>query len=175
MSLAALRSNLAMMAQLAAAGRATARFGVVSTGHSPEYAVKVWLEPDHIETGYIPVLTPFVGNGWGLFSKPVAGDQVVVLFIDGDINSGVVVGGLYSDVDRPLNAPDRELWLQHQGGASIKFTNGNTIEINARAGMNVVGTVTADALISKTGATGTFTTPTGQIVSVQDGIITNIF
>jgi phage baseplate assembly protein V len=142
MSLAALRSNLAMMAQMAAAGIAQPRMCTVSTGHPTEYQVKVFIEPDHIETNFLPVLSSFVGNGWGMFCKPVAGDQVLVLFAEGDINCGIVVGGLYSEVDRPLAAPDREFWLTHQDGALLKFHAGGVVEMAAPGGLNITAPTT---------------------------------
>jgi phage baseplate assembly protein V len=158
MSMAALRSNLAMMARAAAAEFAPPRLCIVSTAHTTEYAVKVFIEPEHIETNYLPVVTPFVGNGWGLFCKPATGDQVLVIFIEGDINSGIVVGGLFSDVDRPLPAPERELWLVHKGGSFFKLTNDTKVLINAVSDLNLtVGgkvnlTVQGDANVTVSGA-----------------------
>jgi phage baseplate assembly protein V len=136
-SLAHLRANIAAMAQLAAAGPMHARFALVSTAHDREYAVKLLLQPEGIETGYVPVLTPFVGNGWGLFCKPVQGDQVLVLFADGDTNCGVVVGGLFSDEDVALAAPEREFWLVHGDGASLKFQAGGVVNLVAPGGLNI--------------------------------------
>jgi phage baseplate assembly protein V len=142
MSLAAWRSNLGQLAQMAAAGQAGLRLATVSTGHATEYQVKVFLQPDNIETNFLPVMTPFVGNGWGLFCKPVAGDQVLVLFVEGDINSGVVIGAIYSNVDRPLPAPDREFWLTHQDGAVLKFHAGGVVEMAAPGGLNITAPTT---------------------------------
>jgi hypothetical protein len=69
--------------------------------------------------------------------------------------------------------------------ASLQSDNGNYyIKLNPTTGaVNVLAsflTVTSDAAISGGltvggGASGTFTTPTGQTVTVQDGIVTNIY
>lgn len=52
--------------------------------------------------------------------------------------------------------------------------NGMHLQINAE--VDIVGSLGVSGnVVVGTGATGSFTTPTGQVVTVQDGIITNIF
>lgn len=142
MSRAAWRSNLQQIAALAAGGVMTARYATVSTPHNKEHAVKVLLQPSGIESNYLPVLTPFVGNGWGMFCKPDKGDQVLVVYAEGDINCGVVVGGIFSDVDRPLPAPAGEFWMVHKAGAFLKFLNDGTVSLSASAGLNITAPTT---------------------------------
>jgi phage gp45-like len=106
---------------------------------------------------------------------------VVVDFIGGDKEVGVIRGGVFNREDRCLVVPSGEFWLVHQSGAYFKLTNDGKAkvggsEIDLIGFINAVGSMNVSAnLAVGTGASGSFTTPTGQIVSVSGGIITNIF
>lgn len=145
--LAAMRSNLAAMAQMAAQGFAGSALALVTSYDPDHFAVKVTLQPppaegDAAETGWLPVWSPWIGNTWGLFSPPSIGDQVLVLFPGGDGQIGIVIGGIFSDVDKPLPAPAGEFWLKHKQGASLKFTNDGKVSVVAPAGLFVTGDTT---------------------------------
>jgi hypothetical protein len=62
-------------------------------------------------------------------------------------------------------------------GEDILIQSGTNITLQAPGGVTIVdGSLSvAGSISSGVGATGTFTTPTGQIVHVQNGIVTNIF
>jgi len=64
-----------------------------------------------------------------------------------------------------------------ESGNSVTIKGGTNITLRAPGGVTVVGgsLTVAGAISSGVAATGTFTTSTGQIVSVQGGIITNIY
>lgn len=129
-----LRSALGAMAQVAAAGPAAPRIGLVSSYDPQNYAVKVKLQPtpedgNDLETGWLPVWTPWVGNQWGLFCPPQVGDQVLILFQEGSVQNGICLGGIYSDIDQPLPCPSKEFWLVHESGSSLKFTNDGTVTV----------------------------------------------
>ena len=51
-------------------------------------------------------------------------------------------------MDRPLPAPDREFWLTHQSGASIKLTNDGKLSLND--GHGAVVSLNGDGTISST-------------------------
>lgn len=119
------------------------RLGTVS-GYDPStYMVKVQLQPEGIETGWLPLGSPAVGNQFGIFAAPAIGDQVEVQFPDGDLSSGVVSARFYSDVARPLNVPSGEIWIVHKSGSFLKFHADGSIEINAAAGASYTATAHA--------------------------------
>jgi len=154
---AALRANMAQAAQLAAQGFKAPALALVSSYDPGHYAVKVKLQPppaegDATETGWLPIWSPWIGNGWGLFSPPNVGDQVLVLFPNGDDQIGIVIGGIFSDVDKPLPVPAKEFWLQHSGGAFLKFTNDGKVSLNAPQGFFVTGDTTITGKLHATGA-----------------------
>jgi phage baseplate assembly protein gpV len=75
----------AMQAQAAALdrGQGQARFGVVASTDAARHAVRVRLMPEGVLSGWLPVLTPWAGAGWGIFCAPVPGTQVLVVAQEG--------------------------------------------------------------------------------------------
>ena len=121
------------------ARQATTRVGTVSAYDPAHYAAKVVVQPDGFETGWLPVTTPWSGNGWGLFAPPSPGDTVDVHFQEGGKEAGFIALRFYSNKTRPLPAPSGEFWLVHASGAFLKLTNdgkallNSAVEIDATA------------------------------------------
>ena len=114
-----------------ASGSAKTRLATV-TGYDPShYAAKVTIQPDGIETGWLPVTSPWIGNQWGFYAPPSIGDQVEVHFQEGDRESGFVVQRLFDSEAVPLAVPSGEFWLVHASGTYIKLRNSGDIEIHA--------------------------------------------
>jgi phage baseplate assembly protein gpV len=112
------------------------RFATVASVDPARYAARVALQPEGVLTGWLPILTPWVGSGWGLVCPPSPGDQVLVLAQEGDSEHGVIAGGSFSDLARPPAAPPGELWLVHQSGAFIKLTTDGTVQVNGDLHVN---------------------------------------
>ena len=115
-----------------------ARFGLVSSFDPVAYAARVLIQPENVLSGWLPVLSNWVGAGWGLASPLVPGAQVLVIAQEGDSEQGVIIGAVWSAVDTPLAAPVGELWLQHQTGSFVKLKNNGTIVLQASE-VNIVG------------------------------------
>ncbi|MCB9663173.1 MAG: hypothetical protein H6732_03600 [Alphaproteobacteria bacterium] len=60
------------------------------------------------ESGWLRVALPGAGDGCGLLALPEPGDEVVVLFLYGGLDAGVVVGGLHHE-GRPVPEEARAL------------------------------------------------------------------
>ncbi len=105
------------------------RFGVVTSVDPASATARVQLQPEAILTGWLPILSSWVGAGWGMVCPPSPGDQVLVLPQEGDAEHGIIVGRAFSDAQRPPPAPAGELWLVHQAGSSLKLTNDGTIQV----------------------------------------------
>ena len=116
-----------------------ARFGVVTSVDPSTATARVTLQPEGVLTGWLPLLTPWVGNGWGLVCPPAIGTQVLVLPHEGDAEQGIIVGGTWSTQAIVPATPVGELWLVHQSGSSLKLQNDGTIRINGD--LHVVGNV----------------------------------
>ena len=99
-----------------------------------------------VESNWMPLGCIGVGNGWGVMVGPQIGDQVLVEFENGDVDSGVVVARLYSTVAQAMAVPSGEIWVVHQSTSSLKFKANGDINIVGNANLNatVAGNVTAN-------------------------------
>jgi uncharacterized protein involved in type VI secretion and phage assembly len=78
-----------------------------SASDNDNYACTVVLRDSGIVLGHVPVATDRIGTA----SIPAVGELVVVQFLNGDINSPVIVGRLYNDEDRPpANDDGQAIW-----------------------------------------------------------------
>ena len=107
------------------------RVAIVTSVDPATFTARVTVQPENVLSGWLPIASPWVGNGWGLASAPSPGDQVVVVWQDGDAEQGVIVGRLWSNAATPPSAPCGELWLVHQTGSFLKLLNDGTVESNA--------------------------------------------
>ncbi len=81
-------------------------YGVVCQNKDPEKLERVkirlpWLDGgDQDQTHWAQVATPMGGQKFGWYALPDIDDVVVVMFIAGDINQPVIVGGVWSKPDQ---------------------------------------------------------------------------
>jgi uncharacterized protein involved in type VI secretion and phage assembly len=94
----------------------------VSAYDPKRHAIKAMLKPDGIETGWFPMHTSHVGNGFGVTMGPNIGDQIVVGFLGHNMNNPVHLGRLHSDKEQPPTVNAGEMLMKDQNGNSIKFT-----------------------------------------------------
>jgi len=128
----------------ALAGRADPRLATVSSFDPQNYAAKVMVQPENVETGWLPVLSPWIGSEWGFFAPVTPGDQVLVLFQENDQEVGLVLSRLFSNQQRPLAVDSGELWLVHQSGSYLKLTNADP-QHNVPAKVLINGMIEIDA------------------------------
>ncbi|MDA8252626.1 MAG: phage baseplate assembly protein V [Rhodospirillales bacterium] len=112
------------------------RFATVVSVDPTRHAARVALQPEGVVTGWLPVISPLVGAGWGIAVPPVPGQQVLVLPQDGDGEHGIIVGGAWSDAAPTPGAPVGELWLVHQSGSFVKLQNDGTVRVNGDLHVN---------------------------------------
>lgn len=124
-------------AERAMSNRATTRIGIVDSYDPNTYTARVRYQPENILSGWLPVLTPWVGDQWGLFAPPTPGDQVLVEFQEAGLGVGNVCLRAYSDVDRPLKVDSGEWWLVHKTGSFVKLTNDGKVLINGQVEIDV--------------------------------------
>jgi phage baseplate assembly protein V len=118
-----------------------AKAGIVSSYNPDSYTARVLLQPEGLDTGWIPIASQWIGNGWGLMVPPTPGDQVEVVFSDGNLGNGVIVGRLFSDKQLPPKVDSGELWLVHQTGSAFKLTNDGKVLLHGNDEVAVDSTV----------------------------------
>ncbi len=106
------------------------KFATVTSVDTARHTARVLFQPDNILSGWLPILSQWVGNGWGIVAPIVPGDQVFVVPQEGNVEQGVIVGRCFSDKQKPPAAPAGEFWLVHQAGSTLKLCNDGTIRIN---------------------------------------------
>lgn len=111
-------------------GQAQPRFGVVTSVNPATATARVTLQPEAVLTGWLPILSPWTGPGWGLSCPPSPGDQVMVLSQEGDAEHGVIIGRAFSAATVPPPAPTGEFWLVHASGSFVKLLNDGTVQIH---------------------------------------------
>lgn len=115
------------------------RMGIISSYNADTYQVKVRLQPEDTETGWMPLASISVGNGWGLLIGPEIGAQVKIGYQEGHSGSPIAELSVFSDEDRPAVAgiggvPSGEFWLVHKSGTRLRLLNDSTLEIYREAG-----------------------------------------
>lgn len=113
------------------------RWGIV-TGYDPDsYCCKVLLKPEDAMTGWLPISSPWVGNGWGMFAPPSIGETVDVHFQEGNIDAGYVQQRFFNDDTRPVHSESGVFYLIHKSGSAIKFNNDGTVDIVVHTQLNI--------------------------------------
>lgn len=133
------------------AGQGQPRLGIVTSFDPNTYAARVTLQPEGVLSGWLPVLSAWIGSGWGLASPPSVGDQVLVLPQEGHADHGVIVGGAYSERARPPAVgnnpvPSGEAVLFHASGAYLRLGNDGSFILCAANGKQV--TVLGDLVVT---------------------------
>lgn len=129
-----LMNMMAMRAQQSMGSFAGTRQGVITAYNPTEYAIKVSLQPTGEETGWIPLGTPWAGNGFGFAAGPMIGAEVQIDFDSGTIGVGMAGSQFYNNEDRCPGPPSGELWIVHQSGSLLKFLNSGAIVIQDKSG-----------------------------------------
>jgi phage baseplate assembly protein V len=133
-----------------AAGKVGKPKGGLVTDYDPEaHAVKVLLQPEGIETGWLTISTAMAGPGYGVFAGPMNGVQAMVSFLEGDREVGWVTGFLPSDADAPPSVPAGEIWIVHKDGGFLKLTNDKAVRVNSTDKLIIV--VEGDATLTVNG------------------------
>jgi phage baseplate assembly protein gpV len=128
----------AMKAQAGALdqGQAQPRFATVVSVDPATATARVLLQPEAVLSGWLPVLSPWIGAGWGMSCPPSPGDQVLVLGQEGNVEHGLIVGRAFSNAAPPPVAPAGECWLVHASGSFVKLLNDGTVQVNGNLHVN---------------------------------------
>ncbi|WP_407146229.1 hypothetical protein [Bradyrhizobium sp. ORS 86] len=112
------------------ASRYSERHGIVTSYDPKKYLAKVTFQPEGQESGWLPIETGHIGEGYGILiglqpggggAQPAGsqgggatdnqGDQVIVRFQEGDFEAGKIVQRVHSDQDTPPQVQSGEIML----------------------------------------------------------------
>lgn len=105
------------------------RHAMVTSYDAKRHLAKVMLQPEGQETGWLGIETGHVGNDYGIAiglqggDGKTTGDQVIVRFQEGDLESGKIVQRIHSEDEKPPTVQSGELVLwakfkKHKGNKS---------------------------------------------------------
>lgn len=153
-------NHMRMQAALLAGLVGKPKFGLVTSYDPDNHLVKVNVQPEGVETGWLPLQVAHAGNGFGIYAAPNIGDQAVVHFLEGDREVGWCSGFMPNDVDKPPSVPAGEIHLIHGQGQFVKLLADGSISAQAGAGDTAVSLLMkADGTIASKGSwthTGTW-------------------
>lgn len=173
-------------------------FGVVT--ELDEAGARVRVDADGMLTDWIPWAERGAGPGVRTWSAPEPGEQVIIACPYGDPAQAVVLGSIYRDAfPAPAGVKTKHRTVYADGtvveydrdnsaltvdvGSGTVTINCKQAEVHASAAVvlatpttRATGSASANGNLSAgTGASGTFTSTTGQVITVERGIVTNIF
>ena len=99
------------------AARYSERHGLVTSYDPQNHLAKVTFQPEGQESGWLPIETGHIGNGFGIAigltpgDGKATGDQVIVRYQEGDFESGKIVKRVHSDEDKPPMVQSGEIVL----------------------------------------------------------------
>jgi uncharacterized protein involved in type VI secretion and phage assembly len=128
-------AELLEMIRREAAAAAQRQHGAVMsvTSYDPDrHAVKGTLHPHDVETGWVPVGTLGVGDGFGVVVGPCIGDQLSVEFQNGDHNTPIIKQRLFSDKAKPPRVESGEVMIITKFGHRILLTKDGKMVIEAK-------------------------------------------
>lgn len=105
--------------------------GIVTAFDAATYRVKAHLPLLDTETDWIRVGSPYVGAGWGLRAPLHTGNEVVIIFPNGDLNNGIVVCALWSEECDPTAQAGDAFALMHESGSMLRFGTDGSVVIRA--------------------------------------------
>ena len=111
------------------------RFGNVCNVDASRGYVRVELDEDNITTHWLPVVVPGSRSN-KYFAMPVINEQVVCL-LDKNCEDGVVIGSLYSDVDKPDGFESGVSGVIFEDGSKVTY-DAESATITVSAAGNVV-------------------------------------
>lgn len=150
-------NNQLLQRAAAQGGGMNARFGQISAYDPDAYAIKAIIQPEGIETGFIPFGSPWVGSEWGAFFGPEIGAQVLVIFQEGSAQVPIGATTIFSTAMPPVAVPSGELLLQHKSGSLMHFGNDGNVVVTADADMTLNAknaTVNADEAVTVNAPSG---------------------
>lgn len=127
------------------------RVGIVTSVNPNNYTARVNIMPDGKPSGWLPIKSEWIGNGWGLVCPPSPGDQVALIPHDGDSNNLIITGRIYSQGQQPPVGVPGEFWLVHVSGSSIKLITSGAVQIVAPQGLAITGNMTVTGSITADG------------------------
>ena len=111
------------------------KLGTITAYNPQTYTVKVMIQPEGVETGFIQIATPWAGSNFGAVFGPAIGDLVRLDFIEGSVQAGLMGGRFFNNANPPPVVQSGQCAIVDKGGSSIKLNADGTITLSAPIGI----------------------------------------
>ena len=118
------------------------RRGIVSAVYPERHSARVTFEDkDNVVSAELPILTSYASKNC-LYHLPDVGEQVICLQEESDAQEGdgVIIGSIYSDVNKPKASSQDKFRLDFDGGSFIEFDRSSgDLNINCTGNIKING------------------------------------
>ena len=118
------------------------RRGLISAVYPERHSARVTFEDkDNVVSAELPILTSYASKNC-LYHLPDIAEQVICLYEESDAQEGdgVIIGSIYSDVNKPKVSSQDKFRLDFEGGSFIEFDRSTgDLNINCKGNIFVNG------------------------------------
>ena len=122
------------------------KYGTVTSYDPNTYRVKVMLQPEQIETGWVQLSAPFVGSNFGAVFGPMPGDLVRIDFLEGSAQAAVVGSRFFHDGLAPPQVGPGEAMIVSSSGVTVYLDKTGKLTLSAQSGAGEIDITAANAI-----------------------------
>ena len=147
--------------------------GTVISNYNPlkPASVKVSLSGKPVGMGitaWAKVAMPSAADGSGIYSLPNVGDEVVVAFLEGEIDMPIVIGSLYGGT----KLPPAEVMTPFNNVKMIRTNSGNMLKIDDLQGIKLVSSANQSLELNDSQLSVSLNDSTGQTgININNGSV----
>ena len=119
-------------------------------------------------TAWAKVAMPSAADGSGIYSLPNVGDEVVVAFLEGEIDMPIVIGSLYGGT----KLPPAEVMTPLNNVKMIRTNSGNMLKIDDLQGIKLVSSANQSLELNDSQLSVSLNDSTGQTgININNGSV----
>ena len=115
--------------------QARSQYGTISAYNPNNYTVRAVLQPQNIETGWMPLASPWVGPSLGAVFGPPIGTDCRIDFIDGNAQASIAGGRFFNAKNPPPVVQSGQAAIVDSKGSYVRLNNDGTITLGAPTGI----------------------------------------
>lgn len=115
--------------------QAKTQYGTITAYNPNDYTVKVLLQPEGVETGWIPLTAPWSGNGLGAVFGPILGTDCRVDFAGGLPEAAMAGGRFFNANNAPPVVQSGQGAIVDKAGSYARLNGDGTITWGATVGI----------------------------------------
>lgn len=164
--------------------QAKTQYGTITAYNPNDYTVKALLQPDGVETGWIPLAAPWVGAAYGAVFGPPIGTDCRVDFVGGVPEASIAGSRFFNANFQPPVVQSGQGAIVDKAGSYVKLNGDGTITLGANVGitsttplLKQIGDMEVDGNVKITGTElvqGLFTATDGMAISGGTGATATI-